>query len=761
MTAQLENIVTMMNDGADFWYYNIGVNIIPVNSKLKNEDDPEKKKDFCKISWAKYQNEELDEKTFESWKAQSLFEKGMAIIGGKVWRGKFKEYYLCMIDTDNQLGFDELYPKGAQSVKDHTLMEQHADMPHKAHTYFYIEKPIKKKVVSGSEDDLGHPSIEVKSDGGQGIHIVAPSIHPNSHRYEIISNGRFPKIRKADDLEQHIDKVCKKYGIFYLDKKTRFEYEETDFQKYTKPDFKIGYNEGRRPAILVVCNHYFWERQEKLDDPKTFNDVLELARKWNKTHCTVTLSDDQIEYQNQCAFDHAKKIMANGAMYPLSKNKHKKQSQDEIDVYNLAEKIMKEYHFLTLEKTNDILFYKNGVYREGGEYIIQKRCRKLVENVRLTYIREVKAIIADETGYMSRDEFDVDESIVNVKNGIYNFKNNAFTKHSPDYLSRVQIPIYYDENATCPRFDMFLNSSLDGNEKKIHTIWEMFAYCFIKDSGLLSKAFMHTGKGSNGKSILFGIIEACLGKLNMSAKTIHDFERNRFAAAALEGKLANICADVGSNGISETEMLKKIISGDPIDCEKKYFDSYTFSPYATLIFSANEIPEVDDESDAFARRFELIEWTKAFYGTDRDHSVKTIRKDPGELSGIFNKICVIANQLLERQTLKYESTVEDAKKKWRLKSDSVNSFVNDDLAQGENYWCPKVRIFSAYLKYCTQDGIKALTNTKFNAKMREKGFSDNTKRDGPDTIKVWGELALRCDLRGENTSSVVVEQHQR
>ena len=691
MTQELENECAM-NDGADFWYYEIGVNVIPVNSKLKNEKDPEKKKEFCKISWTKYETEELDEDTFKAWKRQGLFENGIAVIGGYVWRGQFKEFYLCMVDLDNQRAIDDLFSKGLPHIGHKTLVEQHLDRPDKAHVYFYTKEPAHKKAISGNKEDNSRPAIEVKGHGTHGIHIVTPSIHTDGHPYEITSIVRYPSW--VNDIEKQVQTVCEKYEIPYLEK--RFEMTaKTDAAKYLEPDFKIGESEGRRPALLSVCNRWYWEKQKKLEEPKTFDKVLELARKWNEDHCTVLLSDDQVEYQNECAFKNAKKMMANGTMYPLSKTK----KHDEIDVYELSEKLMEEYNFITLEKTNEILFYKNGVYREGGEYIIQKRSRKLVKNVKLNHIREIKAIIADETGYVSRDDFDQDEYITNVKNGIYNFKNNTFEEHSPDYLSRVQIPIYHDANATCLRFDKFLDSSLESDEKKIYTVWEMFACCFIKDNALLQKAFMNTGMGSNGKSILFGIIEACLGKQNMSAKTIHDFERNRFAAAALEGKLANICADVGSNGISETEMLKKIISGDPIDCEKKYFDSYTFSAFATLIFSANEIPEVSDESNAFASRFEIIEWNKAFYGDERDHTVKTIRKDPGELSGIFNKICTVAHELLKRQSLKHESTFEDVKKKWRLKSDSANGFITDDLAVGA-YYCQRVRVFSAYLKYC-------------------------------------------------------------
>ena len=746
MTVELNKMQMTPNEGADFWYYEIGVNVISVDSRLKNEKDPEKKKKFCKVSWSKYETEELDEVTFKEWKKQGLFEHGIAIIGGHVWRGQFKGFYLCMVDLDNQRAIDELFPKGLSHIGHKTLVEQHQDRPDKAHVYFYTKEPAHKKSSSGNTDDESRPAIEVKGHGTHGIHIVTPSIHADGHPYEIVSIVRHPSW--LDSVEKQVQTVCEKYGISYLDERIESA-AKTDAAKYLEDDFKIGESEGRRPALLSVCNRWYWERQKKLDDPTIFNEVLELARKWNQQHCIVLLSDDQVEYQNECAFKYSKRIKENGTMFPLQKK-----GQDEIDVYDLAEILMQEYHFITLEKTNEILFYKNGVYKEGGEYIIQKRSRKLTKNVKINHIREIKAIIQDETGYASRDEFDVDECVVNLKNGFYNLKTGTFETHNPDYLSRVQIPIYYDENATCPRFDKFLKTSLDGDEEKIYTIWEMMAYCFIKDSTLLTKAFMHTGKGSNGKSILFGILEACLGRDNISAKTIHDFERNRFAAAALEGKLANICADVGSNGISETEMIKKIIAGDSIDCEKKYFDSYTFSPFATLIFSANEIPEIDDESNAFARRFELIEWNRAFYGKDRDHTVKSIRKDPSELSGIFNRIAVIAKELLQRQALKYETTIDDAKKKWKLKSDSANSFINDDIATGDDYQVERARTYSAYVKYCSGDGLRPISPQKFNDKMREKGFVDVSRRIGGETTRIWEGCILRADLKGKNGAVV-------
>jgi putative DNA primase/helicase len=267
---------------------------------------------------------------------------------------------------------------------------------------------------------------------------------------------------------------------------------------------------------------------------------------------------------------------------------------------------------------------------------------------------------------------------------------------------------------------------------------------------MIEKAFMHTGKGSNGKSVLFGILFAILGKENISAKTIHDFEKNTFAASALEAKLANICADVGSKGIEETEALKKIIGGDPIDCERKFVDGYTFLPFSTMIFSANDIPSVNDESDGFARKFELIEWTRQFYGDDRDHSVNNIRNTKSELSGILNKLIPIAQDLFKNNRLTYESTVEDAKIAWLRKSDSSKRFIDEITVQGSDYHCAVSVFWSEYNKFCKTNGMTPLEDRVFNKKLEKLGFVRKPLREGGAVVKVWSGITLRSQLKGQN-----------
>ena len=245
MTVQLENIVTTMNDGADFWYYDIGVTPIPVISRNKNNSQ----KGFAKVTWIKYQTQELDEETFKQWKEQGLYNDGIAIIGGKVWRGKFKGFYLIMIDHDNQLGIDEMFPGGLDKVKHKTLVEQHMDRQDKAHVYFYSVNPVHKKSASGNKENIQteknnlRPAIEVKGEGRHGLHVVMPSIHADGHPYEIVSFGRFPNV--VNNIEEQVQKICEKYFIPYLDEKTKFGYEQTKASIYLDPKYKIGESEGR------------------------------------------------------------------------------------------------------------------------------------------------------------------------------------------------------------------------------------------------------------------------------------------------------------------------------------------------------------------------------------------------------------------------------------------------------------------------------------------------------------------------------------
>jgi putative DNA primase/helicase len=53
-----------------------------------------------------------------------------------------------------------------------------------------------------------------------------------------------------------------------------------------------------------------------------------------------------------------------------------------------------------------------------------------------------------------------------------------------------------------------------------------------------------SGSGDNGKSVFLKLLKMFLGSENVSHASLQELSDDRFAAADMYGKLANICADL-------------------------------------------------------------------------------------------------------------------------------------------------------------------------------------------------------------------------
>lgn len=424
----------------------------------------------------------------------------------------------------------------------------------------------------------------------------------------------------------------------------------------------------------------------------------------------------------------------------------KRKEKEKQEYQNLALYVMNEYTCKTLDKTHEILYYEDGVYHYGAEQKISQYIRMIEPKSTRHDIAEVTAIVRDKTGYWKPDEFDADPMMVNVRNGLVCIRTGDLLEHSPEYLSRVQLPIDYDKTVIAKRFLRFIGTA-HNDPKDIYRIFEMMGACLIRDNRWLTKAWMHLGAGSNGKSRLFDILGAVLGEPNITSHSIHDIEKNRFALASLDGKLANICGDIEKDELSKTGNLKKVIGGDMMPAEKKFMADYNFRPFCKLIFSANELPQTTDESDGFARRFEIVEWTRQFYGKDRDYTVFTIMDDPVELTGIFNIMVAHAVTLLRTRHLKYEGTVDEMKSTWKERSNSVEKFVKSECHEGGEYEVERSRLYSEYVSYCKINNLTRDSDKKFAENIKKLGvLKIDTKRHG-ENFHGWKGICLRKDLQ--------------
>ena len=149
-----------------------------------------------------YQDEPIPIEIYDQWKREGKFDKGIAIILGKVYCGNNIGQYLIGIDIDREKGLSEFLTKKTielHKFAEKTIVEQHKDELHRAHIYFYSPIPFPQK---SPDSILG---IEVKSRGEHGIMFVSPSIHKNGFNYEIIGNAKEPLLLSSSQAIELID----------------------------------------------------------------------------------------------------------------------------------------------------------------------------------------------------------------------------------------------------------------------------------------------------------------------------------------------------------------------------------------------------------------------------------------------------------------------------------------------------------------------------------------------------------------------------
>lgn len=153
---------------------------------------------------------------------------------------------------------------------------------------------------------------------------------------------------------------------------------------------------------------------------------------------------------------------------------------------------------------------------------------------------------------------------LNVLNGLLNLETFELEPHTPELLTIVQLPVVYDPDADSSVIDTFLRMVMP--EDCAPVLEEFAGYCLVP-SMRYEKALMLIGEGGNGKGTLIAALTAMLGKQNVAGVSLQDLAENRFAAADLFGKMANLHADIPNRILENTSRFKELVSGNLIRAE--------------------------------------------------------------------------------------------------------------------------------------------------------------------------------------------------
>ncbi|WP_312025799.1 DNA primase family protein [Listeria booriae] len=397
--------------------------------------------------------------------------------------------------------------------------------------------------------------------------------------------------------------------------------------------------------------------------------------------------------------------------------------------HKFAKFLIAEHHVITIKKVLHI--YKDGVYSDDPsdiEHVMIKHIAQLNKAKRQEVMSYLQ-IVAEEKPLS-------DVRYVAMKNGIFDLNKWKLENFSPSIIIKNKIPVAYVEGAYSEVTDHTLNKISCHNADMRKVLDEIFGYIMLRRNEF-GKAFILTGKGSNGKSSYLKMIRQFTGESNCSALDMKELNY-RFKTAELFGKLANIGDDISKEFIKDNSEFKKLTTGETVNVERKGRDPFDFNNYAKLIFSANEAPRINDNSDGLIRRLMLIPFNAKFSPTDEDYdpfiSDKLLTDE--SMQYMLQVAIKALKRLMKNKRFTASKVAEKELNKYKIENNPILGYIDEMEPKFENE--STTDCYSQYVIWCNENEYDPITPRNFSIEIcRMFGYTTKNKKIKSKVVKVF------------------------
>ncbi len=392
-------------------------------------------------------------------------------------------------------------------------------------------------------------------------------------------------------------------------------------------------------------------------------------------------------------------------------------------------------------KNQDFIYVYNGTYWAAiDKELFQKFLGEAAEKMgvamftaRFYQFREQLFKQFLSTAYLPTPETLKNKVLINLVNGTFEISPQG-TKLRPfdrsDFIT-YQLPFEYTPKAKAPIFEAYLNRVLPDKERQ-NILAEYLGFVFIRHgSNQLKeeKALILYGTGANGKSVFFEVVNALLGRNNVSNYSLQELtDDSGYYRAMIANKLVNYASEI-SNTL-QTDKFKKMVSGEPMPARLPYGKPMELTQYAKMIFNVNELPKDVEHTNAYFRRFLIIPFDVTIPEHEQDKNLHT-KIIENELSGVFNWVLTGLDRLLKQKRFSKCEAAQKAVEQYRIESDSAQMFLNEtEYKISATNEIPLKEIFSDYRSYCIEGGFRACSRRTFADRLRNIGYETTRKAYG-------------------------------
>ena len=528
---------------------------------------------------------------------------------------------------------------------------------------------------------------------------------------------------------------------------------------YTALGIKVDIGLGSQNAVIPLKINGKTRRLTECDNPQKLPKWLYPLSKTSIDFSSMSEGDGR----NQTLFNYILTLQGAGMSVPDIKetikiiNKYILQQplpEHEINTILRDEAFMKESFYIKgklqyedlakylienqniVKINNQLHIYKDGVYTNNLNEI-EKSMLQYINNS----TKNIRNEVINYLNLLAPEQVQAPSNLIALGNGIFDIITKQLQDFNPKIIIKNKVPINYNSAAYSEIADKTLNKICCNDKQLRLLIEEMIGYTLFRRNEL-RKCFILTGNGQNGKSTLLKVIKAMLGNDNLSSVSLKELG-DRFKTYQLEGKLANIGDDISNKYIDDNETFKKLVTGETVNVERKGKDPFDFENYSKLIFSANDLPRINDLSDGLKSRLIFIPFNAKFTKDDPDFDpfIKDKLLTNESLEYLLKISITALERILKNNSFTASKASQETWKQYEEVNNPVIAFLEDNKIENE----PTKDIYLRYSLYCNESGLRSLSRIAFSREVCKHGYETKAKKVNGDKIQIF--MKVQDDTR--------------
>ena len=220
------------------------------------------------------------------------------------------------------------------------------------------------------------------------------------------------------------------------------------------------------------------------------------------------------------------------------------------------------------------------------------------------------------------DGFDGNTELLGTPGGVIDLRTGEFRPATVgDMVTQQTAVTPASPGARAPAWEQFLAQVFEGDVEMVEFIQRLFGSALVGDVSPQKFVVLY-GRGANGKSVLRDVMGRLLGSYTAtaSAKVFMQSHGDRHATeiASLADKRLVLASEVPTGRSWNDTLLKDLTGGEKMTARKMHKDEFSFTPRATLIFTANTLPSFPGAQEAMSRRILLVPMLRKFKEDEQD-----------------------------------------------------------------------------------------------------------------------------------------------